>query len=182
MQTMINKANRWLLPTALILFILVMVTLAFVPSLTYSGRSESPNHVLTYTPGRLKWDNATGIDENGVAILDIFDAEYEHVNSENGENVVAPGTDGFNLVRLQNNVRGSITCTAVLYRIRDDENIPVEATLNSEGFLDTAEYPLPDGVLPEHVIRAVKGTVRGRTIQDFDIEWLWEYYEDDAQG
>lgn len=178
MQAMIRTANRWLLPAVLILFILQAGTLAFALSSTYSGRSESPDHVLTYTPGRLTWDDATGIDENGVAMLDLFDAEYKAVKSEDGKNVVAPGTDGFNVVRLKNQASGAVTYTAVLYRIKSDEDIPVEAVLDGAGFEDTTEYMLPEGVLPEHVIRAVEGVVRGKQIQDFDINWLWDFYKD----
>ena len=176
-----EKVSRWLLPAVLILFILEVMTLPLVLGITYSGRSESPDHILTYTKGKLVWDSATGIDENGVAVLDLFDAEYPGVESEDGSNVVAPGTDGYNIVRLKNSVSGSVTYTAVLYRIRTSEDLPVEAELIGSGYTDTASYPLPDGVNSQQVLRAVTGTVKGGEIQDFDISWLWEYENGEVQ-
>ena len=170
-----EKVNRWLLPAVLILFILEVMTLPLVLGITYSGRSESPNHILTYTQGKLTWDSATGIDKNGAAELDLFDAEYPGVESEDGSNVVAPGTEGYNIVRLKNSVSGSVKYTAVLYRIRTNEDLPVEAALIGSSFTDTANYPLPKGVETYQVLRAVTGTVKGGEIQDFDISWLWEF-------
>lgn len=170
-----EKVTRWLLPAVLILFILEVMTLPLVLGITYSGRSESPDHILTYTQGKLTWDSATGIDENGVAELDLFDAEYPGVEAEDGSNVVAPGTEGYNIVRLKNSVSGSVKYTAVLYRIRTSNDLPVEAELIGSSFTDTANYPLPDGVEAYQVLRAVTGTVKGGEIQDFDISWLWEF-------
>ena len=67
MRVFSKKINQWLLPAVLILFILEIVTLPYMVQLTYAGRSEEAGHVLTYTEGKLTWDSATGIDENGVA-------------------------------------------------------------------------------------------------------------------
>lgn len=177
-----DKTSRWLLPAVLILFILEAMTLPLVLGITYSGRSESPDHILTYTQGKLTWDSATGIDANGVAELNLFDAVYTNVESLDGQNVVAPGTEGYNIVRLKNSVSGSVNYTAVLYRIRTDEQLPVEAALIGSAFTDTTTYPLPEGVTQSQVIRAVTGTVKGGEIQDFDISWLWEYEIDDPQN
>jgi len=175
-----DKVSRWLLPAFLILFILEVITLPLVLGVTYSGRSESPDHTLTYTPGRLTWDKATGIDENGVAQLDLFDAVYPGVEAENGDNVVAPGTEGYNIIRLKNGVGGSIKYTAVLYRIRTNDALPVEADLVGD-YTDTEIYPLPEEVTEEQVLRAVSGFIRGGEIIDFDISWLWEFYTSDEQ-
>jgi len=181
----LEQQRRWLLPAVLILFILEIVTLPFVIGLTYSGRSEEPNHVLTYTANssnaKLTWDSATGIRNDGSAELDLFDAIYPSVQANNGENVIAPGTDGFNIIRLKNSVGGTINYTAVLYRIRTSDKLPVYATLSGENFIDTANYPLPNGVEENQVVRAVTGTLGGNQIQDFDINWLWSYYDDEAQ-
>lgn len=181
MEFIIKKINRWLLPAVLILFILQVITLPYVLGITYSGRSESPDHILTYTQGKLTWDKSTGIGENGVAEMDLFDAVYDNVTSENGENVVAPGTEGFNIIRLKNDISNPISYTAVLYQIKSSELLPVEAGLSGEGFADTITYSLPEGVKPEQVIRAVEGTLNGEEIQDFDINWLWTYFEDETQ-
>lgn len=177
-----EKVSRWLLPTVLILFILEVLSLPLVLGITYSGRSESPDHILTYTQGKLTWDSATGIDENGVAVLNLFDAEYENAKGANGENIVAPGTEGFNIVRLKNAVTGSVNYKAVLYRIRTNEDLPVEAALEGENFTDTADYPLPEGVTADQVVRAVDGTIGGNEILDFDISWAWNYDESADQN
>lgn len=176
-----EKTIRWMLPVMLILFILEIVTLPLVLGFTYSGRSEAPDHVLTYSAGKLTWDSATGIAPNGSAILNLFDYVYDGAESDDGENIVAPGTEGFNIVRLKNNVSGKINYTTVLYRIDDSEKIPVEASLYSAGVSNAATYPLPAGVRGDQVIRAISGSVSGGAAQDFDISWLWHFFVDSAQ-
>lgn len=177
----IAKRKSWLLPAVLILFILEVFTLPFVLGITYSGRSESPNHVLTYTENKLTWDSATGIDENGVAELSLFNSIYRNVQAQNDEKVVAPGTDGSNIVRLKNSVSGSVTYTAVLYELKSNPDVAVEAGLTAEGAADTDSCALPDGVKAENMIRAVTGTIGSGQIQDFDIRWMWNYYADEQQ-
>ena len=182
MHNTIKHHTRWLLPVVLILFILEIFTLPLVLELTYAGRSEVPNHVLTYTPGRLKWDDATGVDKNGTAILSLFHSQYgKTVHADNGDKVIAPGTDGFNIVRLKNNADKPVNYIAVLYEIKDNPEIPVEAELSGNGFTDTNTYTLPDRVKESEVIRSVAGKIGSGEIQDFDINWLWEYYENEAQ-
>lgn len=185
MFSWIEKHRSWLLPTTLILFILEIATLPFVIEFTYAGRSEKPSHTLVYTADHegaaLQWDSDTGVRSDGSAELDLFFAEYDGVKSEDGEDVIAPGTDGFNIVRLENHVSGETDYTAVLYRIDSSDKIPVKASLSGENFSDTADFPLPGGVKEDQVIRAVKGTLNGGQLQDFDINWHWTYYDDDVQ-
>lgn len=165
----------------LILFILFAATFPFVAGLTYSGRSESPDHILTYTKNKLTWDSGTTVDSKGVGELSMFEAKYDNVKADNGDNVVAPGTDGYDIVRLKNSVSGTITYTAVLYNVKSDESLAVSASLSGSGFTDTASYPLPEGVDSSDVVRAVKGTLGGGQVQDFDIDWLWKYTEGASQ-
>ena len=181
MKKPVKKIHRWLLPTTLILFILFAATFPFVAGLTYSGRSDSPDHILTYTKNKLTWDSSTTVDSNGVGELTAFEAEYDNVIADNGDNVVAPGTEGYDIVRLKNSVSGSITYTAVLYRIRPSDDLAVEASLSGSGFTDTGSYPLPEGVDDSAVIRAVTGKLGGGQIQDFDIDWVWNFTEGSAQ-
>lgn len=182
MPVSFKKHTRWLLPAVLILLILEIFTLPLVLELTYAGRGEAPNHVLTYTPGKLRWDEATGMDSEGSAILSLFDSQYgDTVNADNGDRVIAPGTDGFNIVRLKNSAKKTVDYTAVLYEIEDNPELPVKAELNGTGFTDTETYSLPDKVKDAEVIRSVAGEVGSGEIQDFDINWLWEYDEDEAQ-
>ncbi len=179
-----RKLRRWLLPGVLVLFLLEVFLLPFALGLTYSGRSESPHHILTYTTGKLTWDSATGIDENGSALLSLFSESYQNVQSDNGDSVVAPGTENTCIVRLKNNVDRTIRYIAVMYRVKEEETLPVEPILaDNEAFTDvgTASCPLPDGVERNQVVRAVTGTVAGDQIQDFDLSWYWTFYENDAR-
>lgn len=178
-----TKIYPWLLPAALILFLIQAVLFPLVVGFTYAGRSESPGHVLTYTTGALTWDSATGVDpETGVAGLSLFSESDQNVQSDNGEKVVAPGTERTNIVRLKNDVSRTITYVAVMYRIKEEADLPVEPVLlDSAAFTDTDTYPLPDGVTEDQVVRAVTGTVAGGQLQDFDISWSWSYYESDQR-
>ncbi len=175
-----EKKVRWLLPVMLILFILVVATLPMMIGITYSGRSDDPDHVLTYTKGQLRWDAGSSVNSDGSAIMDLFDAEYTNVKSDDGRDVVAPGTEGHSFIRLKNNVDGQITYTAVLYRILTDEDLKVQPSF--EGTYQKAnKYTLPEGVTTDMVVQAVTGTVKGSEVQDFDIVWNWAFYESDEQ-
>lgn len=177
------KQKDWLLPVALILFLLAVVLFPFAAERTYAGRNETPNQILTYTTGSLTWDSATNVDaETGVAELSLFSSAYQNVEGQNGEKVVAPGTDGTNIVRLKNDADHSITYIAVMYREKEEDTLPVEPVLtDADAFIDAETYPLPEGVTQAQVVRAVTGTVEANEIQDFDITWLWAYYESDAR-
>ena len=177
-----KKISQWLLPTVLILFILEVLLLPLVVELTYAGRSEGPDHILTYTTNSLLWDSATGIDEHGVAVLNLFDTLYDETVDGNGDKVVAPGTEGHSIVRLKNECDRTVTYTAVLYRIATNELLPVEAGLADSSFADTDVYQLPTQVEEEHVIRAVTGEVAADQIQDFDISWLWQFETSEEQN
>lgn len=182
MHQNLTTHTRWLLPAVLILFILEIFTLPFVIELTYAGRSEAPDHTLTYTPGSLRWDSRTDIERNGAARLSLFDARYgKTVNAENGDKVVAPGTDGSNIVRLKNSADKSVHYTAVLYESKESASLPVEARLRGNGFADTTAYRLPRGVKDADVLRAVRGQIGRGEIQDFDVDWLWDYEDGAAQ-
>lgn len=175
------QIKKWLLPAALILFLLEAVLFPFAISMTYAGRSDSPDHTLTYTLGCLTWDSATDIGPDGVAELSLFSASYQNVLSNNGDKVVAPGTEGRNIVRLKNDSSNRIQYVAVFYRIKEEPALPVEPEMEGEGFADTTSYPLPDGVTKDQVVRAVTGMLFPEEIQDFDISWQWNYYDSDQR-
>ncbi len=177
-----QKVNRWLLPAVLILFILQLVMLPWAVGFTWADRSDAAAHTLTYTENKLTWDSATGIRADGSAELNLFSSAYgTTVEANNGDKLVAPGTGKDMYIRLKNNVSGSVTYTAVLYAIKTDDRIPVEAALSGNNLTDTASYTLPSGVQDAHVIRAVTGSLGGNQIQDFDISWLWEFEENGTQ-
>lgn len=121
-----SKINRTRLRTAvLILFLLQTLMLPAAIGVTYASRSLKPEHILTYSAGRLVWDAGTDTDSSGAARLRLFDTAYSHVDSGDGAEVVAPGTEGHSLVRLKNDGGSAVTYTAVLYRIRT-EDVPVQ--------------------------------------------------------
>lgn len=178
-----NKIRDWLLPTAFVLFLLEIILFPFAIQLTYAGRRESPNHVLTYTTNKLTWDSATGVDaDTGVAELSLFSSTYQNVEGENGERIVAPGTEGTNVVRLKNDADKDIIYIAVMYCEKEEPTLPVVPALaDSASFIDTQTYPLPKGVTAEQVVRAVTGSVKAGQMQDFDIAWSWGYSISDAR-
>lgn len=182
-NSLLAKHRGWLLPTVLILFILEVITFPFVLGFTLADRSETPKRLLTYTPGKLTWDSADQIDETGAATLALFDSVYHNVNADNGDKVVAPGTEGVSIVRLRNTADKAVSYTAVLYRIRSTDLLPVDVSLSGDGFTDTNTYRLPEGVMAKDgdVIRAVSGTLGGNMIQDFDVDWTWRFYDSDKQ-
>lgn len=175
----INRAKGWLLPAVLILFLLEIILFPFVVRITYAGRSENPDHVLTYTSNKLTWGSTTGVDpDTGAAELSLYSSSYQNVAGENGEKVVAPGTEGKNIIRLKNDAGNPITYVAVMYHIKEEPDLPVAPVLVTNGSCtDTGTYPLPEGVTQEQVVRAVTGSVSSGQIQDFDITWSWAYDE-----
>ena len=181
MTAFFEKNRQRILPLLLTLAVLALLSLPLAVNPAWAAPGTSPDHVLTYNQNSLKWDSATGINADGTAELKLFDANYNNVESADGSKVVAPGTDGSNMIRLVNNVSGRIRYTAVLYSIKTDPRIPVQPSLGGTGMYDTASYQLPAGVTGAEVIRAVRGTVAGHGLQDFDINWLWNYEATDAQ-
>lgn len=181
MTAFFEKNRQRILPLLLALAVLALLSLPLAVNPAWAAPGTSPDHVLTYNQNSLKWDSATGINADGTAELTLFGANYNNVESADGSKVVAPGTDGSNMIRLVNNVSGRIRYTAVLYSIKTDPRIPVQPSLTGTGMYDTVSYQLPAGVTGAEVIRAVRGTVAGHGLQDFDINWLWNYEVTDAQ-
>lgn len=141
-----SKLRQRLLPAVLILFLLQVLLFPFAVGVTYSDRSQSPDHVLTYTTGALTWDNATGINDEGAAELHLFDAVYDNVESSNGDHVIAPGTEGHHFIRLKNDEKYDISYVAVMYEVKENENLPVKTTFSVENAEAAENYPLPDDV------------------------------------
>lgn len=203
MKRVFAQYKNWLLPAVLILFILQAVTFPFALGQSWAGRSETPDHLLTFNMrGRLVWDSETVVDDNGVAQLNLFDSKYgDPVTVDSGDDnikLVAPGTGKQTMIRLYNRVSGSVTYKAVLYQLQasihddmEDENgkIDMADKLNTEmrllhadegkGYVKDDNPFLPKGVKPEQVIKAVTGRLQGGQYQDFDISWLWKFEDED---
>lgn len=173
--------SSWLLPSVLILFILQVLLFPLAVGTTYSGRSESPDHILTYSKGSLVWDRGTEIEKSGAAKLSLFDEAYDGTVRSDDDRVVAPGTAALHMIRLKNSASGEISYTAMLYQLRSDPALPVKACLQGVGFADAATYTLPENISRSQIVRCVSGTVKSGGIQDFDISWLWDYYDSSQQ-
>ena len=155
---------------------LLLAQLLLLPAalgMTYASGGTRPEHVLTYTTGRLTWDSATATDPQGAARLALFRRDYDNVASADRQRVVAPGTSGETVVRLKNDTNRPVYYPAVLYEKKTNAALPVTSALTGEAFADTTSYVLPDGVDEGQVVRAVSGTVGGNQRQDFSILWSW---------
>lgn len=180
MRTRTRTNRRWL-AVILLLVVLDAAVAALAAGPTYAARAEGTAQRLTYTPGTLLWDSATGVGADGAALLDWFDASYQNVQAQNGDNLVAPGTETARLVQLQNDASTPIRYVALLYCRKAEQTLPVAPQLTGTGFADTGTYPLPDGVTDAQVVRAVTGTVAAGAVQDFTVGWDWHYYDSDAR-
>ena len=174
-----EKIAGMMLPAMLILFILQVILLPVMIGLTYAVPAERPEHILTYRTGTLVWDKATSVRPDGSAELSFFETLYKNVNADNAEKVLAPGTEKDSVIRLKNDTNKEITYTAVLYSLSTSPDLDIGATLSGNGFSDTSQYMLPESIKEETVIRAVGGRLDSKKMQDFDINWFWNY-EDGA--
>lgn len=196
MKRVLAQYKNWLLPAVLILFILQAVTFPFALGQSWAGRSETPDHLLTFNMrGRLVWDSETVVDDNGVAQLNLFDSKYGDpvtVGSADGSKLVAPGTGKQTMIRLYNKFINTIVYKVVLYQYQD--NIPEEINMQDKlqtqlldaidgrGFADDTKLVLPEGVTEDQVIRAVTGKISAQKYQDFDISWLWDFEAEGKDG
>lgn len=196
MKTVLAQYKNWLLPAVLILFILQAVTFPFALGQSWAGRSETPDHLLTFNMrGRLVWDSETVVDDNGVAQLNLFDSKYGNpvtVGSADGSKLAAPGTGKQTMIRLYNKFINTIVYKVVLYQYQD--NIPEEINMQDKlqtqlldaidgrGFADDTKPVLPEGVTEDQVIRAVTGKISAQKYQDFDISWLWDFEAEGKDG
>lgn len=144
----------------------------------------SPDHVLTYTSGRLTWDPETETDErNGSAELCFFENSYRNVTSDNKESVIAPGTEKDSVIRLNNSSDHPAEYVAVLYYDKSSELLPVFPQLqDDENYTDMeTEEVIPEGVAENQIVRRVAGTIDAGESQDFTVTWFWHYFEDELR-
>ena len=174
-----EKLREWMLPAILILFILQVMLLPVMIGLTYAVPAERPEHILTYKTGSLVWDKAASVRPDGSAELSFFETLYKNVNADNAERVLAPGTEKDSVIRLKNDTNKEITYTAVLYSLTTSQKLDIGASLSGDGFSDISLYTFPESIRKETVIRAVGGKLDAKKLQDFDINWFWNY-EDGA--
>lgn len=122
-----EKTNR--LEVVLTLLLIQLILLPAALGVTYASSGTRPEHILTYTTGRLTWDSATETDGQGAARLELFRRSYDNVNAADGQRVIAPGTAGETVVRLKNNTGRTVSYTAVLYEKKTNAALPVTSAL-----------------------------------------------------
>lgn len=176
-----RNITDWLLPAVIILFLLQIIVFPFAINYTLADRSEKPNHNISYTTNKLEWEESMGINKRGAAELSVFSAQYQNVDSSNGDYLIAPGTEGKNIIRFNNKSSGAVKYIAVLYEIKSSESLPVEVSFETPNSSDTDIQALPEGVTKDQIIRTVTGEAKAGEIRDFDINWLWNFEVNDAQ-
>ena len=144
---------RRLFVALLLLFIMQVLLLPAVIGATYATKSVKPEHIITYTPGKLSWDENTETDSSGAARLFLFDSAYENASADNGEKTIAPGTQRESVIRLLNESSGKISYRAVLFYKKSDEALPKELRDMS-------------------VVRSVTGELAAKGLQELDVSWL----------
>jgi len=174
-----KRINR-LLPIIALTFLVVALSMAVLFGITYGANSsDTPIHVLNYETGRLYWTNGSErIDENGVYKLSLFDSLP---TGDDGEKIISPGDAYKNTIELRNKTGHAVSYTAVLYKISGD-NVPIITDFSNVPVTNNEEfYSLPDGVTETDVVRAVSGEMDAFGIQNFEIDWKWEYFVSDEQ-
>lgn len=152
-----EKMREWLFPAILILFILQAMLLPVMIGITYAVPAERPEHILTYTPGRLVWEKDNIVRPDGSAELSFFETLYKNVNADKAQKVLAPGTGKDSVIRLKNDSNKEVSYTAILYSITTSPNLNISVSLSGEGFTDVTGYTLPAKIKQENVIRTVSG-------------------------
>lgn len=176
-----DKSISWLLPIILILFISAIMTLPIVFWNTFASKNTDPTHIVTYENYRLNWDNTTEVDNNGVAILDLFSNRYTNVISSNNETVIAPGTSSNATARLFNKSENKISYVAILYETTESNEIPINITMECSNSSEISDYKVPDSIAGKNILNTVEGILTPNTFEDFNISWVWDFYTDDYQ-
>lgn len=172
------KAHSGVLATAIaVLTIAVLITFPYAFNLTWSLPGTDSDRMLTYSTGKLTWDSAADIDENGVIQLSMFRSDYDRVSAGNSDNIIAPGTEKSTQIRLLNAAGGSVRYTAVLYRM-DETDVPIQAGLSGTDTAVTG-FALPAGVTQDQVVGVVSGALSSSTVKTVDVNWKWDYSVDD---
>ena len=157
-----------------LLFCIASVTFILAINPTYALPGASTDRTLTYSTNSLTWDSSANIDKDGVAELSLFSSSYSNAKSENGDKIIAPGTENTQSIRLHNTAANQIEYTAVLYRI-DSTDIKIEAALSSDNAKATTSYTLPSGVDKTSVVSAIAGTTAANAVDVIDVDWKWLY-------
>ncbi len=172
---MSKQLSKRLLRLTAVLVLLEVLTFPIVVKLTFAGRSEGTDRILTYSPGKLVWDDDKKILSDGTAVLSLFDSDYTNVKADNGDLLIAPGTGGESIVRLKNEAGYTVEYTAICYSIESPKLSGMTVTLESEGATEIEPGNELKDIPESKIIRALSGTVAAGQIQDFDVGFEWNY-------
>jgi hypothetical protein len=99
--------------------------------LPLTAHAATPSATLTFSDGKLTWTDSTGQVIKDYK-MDVFQQEYETssgkviAKSKNGDNLVAPGLSGSDLVQFKNDSTHAVEFTTIVYKTVKD----VEVTVN----------------------------------------------------
>ena len=172
MEIKANRRKGILAMLIVVLFVAVLITFPYTFNLTWALPSTDSDRTLTYSTGKLTWDTDAQIDENGVIKLGMFKSEYEDVKSNDGENIVAPGTENSTSIRLLNPSANEISYTAYLYRI-DKTGVPIDASLTCG--VEAKDYAVPSNIDANSLVSVRSGSVGKSSVSVIDVDWVWGY-------
>ena len=157
-------------------------------SVVYEDPSYDPgdHRLLTARPGFRVYDETTVWASQ--TDIEIFQISYENgsgqvtVNSQQGDKVLAPGTENTYRFTLENtgNVALDYELTMEAYFSHTDTPIPIRArVVDWQGnYLAGSETEKAD-VLELNSVRQT-GTLSGRYVAPYTLEWEWPFEQNDA--
>ncbi len=148
-----------------LLVLLAIVTTLLAAIITFAGNFQTPNATVTYTQNRVSWD--VPVDGAGVADLAIFG------EPEPGETypLLYPGAKNDFVLRLENNVHGSVGYSMYLYT-ENVSNIPLSFRINESEISSEVDLTLPD-LQGKNIVAKFGGTVPRKSPKDIAIHWEW---------
>lgn len=150
--------------------ILIILSTPFVFTWTYANGPEVITQTVTYTINRLDWDQDTVSLGNRLKIFDEIDQSVLQTD----ERLIAPGTSGEEVIRLENRANQPIEYTAIMYYKQKNADIPISIFLSS-----TAEESV-DGseeMIDAKIVRVVHGEVDAFSLENFTLQWNWPFEE-----
>lgn len=167
--------NKWIFPSFFALFIIECTLLPSILGMTQCTNKGIPEHIITYSTGKLVWDINTEVDSSGTAKLLIFENNYGILDGTNGTPIILPGMDNKCSVHLNNSTERDVKYTAVLCERKSENLIYLKTRMNCDNSTDSNEYTLPENASDCKVTRAVTGTLGSKKVEDFNVECFWDY-------
>ena len=183
MSKQVNRKQGVLGVCIAVLFALACLTFPFAFNLTWSAPYSNADRTITYTTNKLEWDASAPTNADGTINLELFKPEYDNVKSEDGENIVAPGTSNSRSVRFMNESTAAIRYWATLYRTdATGANVVAHVTGDEDAELTDQHY-YPDGVNENDVVEVETrtGMLTGSNTTQLGVNWEWVFEESKFQ-